>query len=119
MEQKYWINKFQTAYDDKVDAWDYQWLYSRIIAGGLSIHPNINLVQNIGFRFDATHTIDVDIRVKNNFAKEIKFPLKHPKFMLINEDADKFIFKDRYHRNILIKTKSKMKKFFVERRTTS
>ena len=110
-EQNYWMRTFQIAYDGKIDAWDYQWLYSRIVAGGLSIHPNVNLVQNIGFRSDATHTFDVDIRVKNNYAKEIKFPLKHPKFILIDEDADKFIFKDRYYRNILVRIKNKIKRF--------
>ena len=108
-EQNYWMRTFQIVYDGKIVAWDYQWLYSRVVAGGLSIHPNVNLVQNIGFGPDATNTTNAYIRVKNNYAKEIKFPLKHPKFILIDEDADKFIFKDKYYRNILVRIKNIIK----------
>jgi hypothetical protein len=39
-----------------VDTWDFQWSFARIAAGGMSVVPRINLVQNIGFRDDATHT---------------------------------------------------------------
>jgi len=33
--------------------------------------------------------------------------------MLIDEDADKFIFKDRYHRNILARIKNKIKRLLL------
>jgi hypothetical protein len=39
-----------------VDTWDFQWSFARILAGGLSVVPATNLVQNLGFRSDATHT---------------------------------------------------------------
>jgi hypothetical protein len=39
-----------------VDTWDFQWSFARIAAGGMSVVPRMNLVQNIGFRDDATHT---------------------------------------------------------------
>lgn len=40
----------------KIDTWDYQWALTRYINGGLSIIPSVNLVVNIGFDRDATHT---------------------------------------------------------------
>lgn len=41
-----------------VDTWDFQWTYSNIIHKGLSIIPNSNLITNIGFGNNATHSID-------------------------------------------------------------
>lgn len=36
--------------------WDYQWFYARLMNSGLSIVPTKNMVSNIGFGADATHT---------------------------------------------------------------
>lgn len=37
-------------------AWDYQWTYSIISKDGICINPNLNMVSNIGFGADSTHT---------------------------------------------------------------
>lgn len=39
-----------------LDAWDYQWLFNRIANKALSVVPRQNLIKNIGFGEDATHT---------------------------------------------------------------
>lgn len=113
--QKYWMNIYQAVYDGKIDSWGYPWLYSRIIAGGISIHPNVNLIQNIGFGPDSTHTKGADIRIINNLPKEIEFPLKHPRFVLTNENADQFVFDNMLCRSILTKLKIRIRKFRHER----
>jgi len=38
------------------DAWDYQWLFRRLLDGGLTVVPSRNLISNIGFGEDSTHT---------------------------------------------------------------
>ena len=40
------------------DAWDYQWLFRRLRDGGLTVVPSRNLISNIGFGEDSTHTAD-------------------------------------------------------------
>lgn len=40
------------------DAWDYQWFFRRLIDNGLSLIPSRNLISNIGFGEDSTHTSD-------------------------------------------------------------
>jgi len=45
--QHYYKKIFDKVYKEKIDTWDYQWLYSRLLNQGISIHPNVNLVQNI------------------------------------------------------------------------
>ena len=52
----YYKGIFLEVADNKIDTWDYQWLYTIIRKNGLAICPNVNLVKNIGFSLDATHT---------------------------------------------------------------
>lgn len=46
---KYWEEKFQEAYDNKVNSWFYPWLFSCWSQSGFGIFPEKNLVSNIGF----------------------------------------------------------------------
>lgn len=42
----------------RLDTWDYQWSWTRASHSGLSVIPARNLVSNIGFGMDATHTTE-------------------------------------------------------------
>lgn len=86
-QQKYWMNVFQIVYDDKIDAWDYQWLYTCLINHGLCIMPNVNLVSNIGFGSSSTHTKDKTSIFSKVEAKEIT-EIIHPEFILEDQEAD-------------------------------
>lgn len=44
------------AAEGKPDTWDYQWVATLLLEHGLSVHPRENLVTNIGFGPEATHT---------------------------------------------------------------
>ena len=69
------------------DTWDYQWSYTCLINSGLSVVPSTNLVSNIGFDQDATHT-------KNSYgalctqATQSIMPLRHPEFLLPDPFVD-------------------------------
>jgi len=93
---KYWAKVFQTTYDNKVDTWDYPWTFACWIQNGLTILPNVNLVSNIGFGEDATHTIGSKSRVANLPVKEMNFPLKHPPFLLRQVKADDFTYRNLF-----------------------
>lgn len=93
-EMRRLIAIFEETYEGEIDTWDYQWLYSMLAAGGISIHPNVNLVQNIGFGEYATHTTTIDSKIKNNLANRLAFPIKHPEMKFISTDADQFILKN-------------------------
>lgn len=47
---------YREVYEGKVDTWDLQWNFARLSNFGLSIIPAVNLISNIGFGEDATHT---------------------------------------------------------------
>ncbi len=88
----YWKNQFQRVFDDRNKTyWDYQWLLTRWIQNGLGIIPSVNLVSNIGFGVDATHTFGDDNPLANLDLKELTFPLKHPPFLIRNIELDNLI----------------------------
>lgn len=71
---------FQQAFDNKIDTWDYQWSFARLLHEGLAVVPSINLVTNIGYGRDATHTIVMDSELSGMATGRISLPLQHPKY---------------------------------------
>ena len=86
---KYWNDIFESVYRGLVDTWDYQWLYANWRYKRINIIPNINLISNIGFGANATHT-----KIENELsmlpALRMNFPLKHPSKIELNLAADQF-----------------------------
>ena len=73
------LNAMRDIKEDKVNTWDYQWGFSTKVNNGLAIVSSENLVKNIGFGEDATHTTThSSIERLNMAANEIEFPIKHP-----------------------------------------
>lgn len=90
---------FDDIYTKKIDTWDYQWAFSKLINSELSIVPNKNLIQNIGFGDDATHTKGaIDERLNKVF--EV-YNLNHPTYILRNKKFDnEFLINFVYRKNI-------------------
>lgn len=86
----YWQKIFTLTYLGYVDTWDYQWVFNCWSQNGLSILPNVNLVSNIGFNDEGTHTVNSASRVACLPTQHIEFPLSHPPFMLRDIEADEF-----------------------------
>jgi len=55
-ERFYWQDIFDRVHAGKIDSWAYQWAATVWKHGGLTTIPKVNLVRNIGFGDDATHT---------------------------------------------------------------
>jgi len=87
-----WTRIFDEVYDNKF-TWDYQWTFCRWIQSGLCIVPNQNLISNIGWGQDATHTITPNTIWDNIPRKEMGFPLNHPPYVLCDYDADRYVLK--------------------------
>ncbi len=92
-EQKYWADIFENVFNNKIDTWDYQWLYTCWFQSGLSVLPNSSLVSNIGFGSGATHTKGENL---------VQLPttdiwdIKHPPFILRDKVADDYTFDYHY-----------------------
>ncbi len=84
--------RFKTLYADlvngRVDTWDYQWSFARFLHQGLTIVPAKNLVQNIGFGKEATHTthhINISAHMPRH---EMQFPMKGPQAVAADRAYD-------------------------------
>ena len=95
VERRFWKKVFDQVYAGKVDTWDYQWTASAWYQNSLTITPNVNLVSNIGFGNNSTHTKDINDKSSNLPSKEIGI-LKHPNIVKRNIDADKWTFDYHY-----------------------
>jgi hypothetical protein len=89
----YWKQKFQKLYHKEIDTWDFQWTFASFIQNGLHVLPTQNLVSNIGFGKEATHT-KKESKLSRRKTFELEFPLQHPEFMIRDAQADSFT--DRY-----------------------
>jgi hypothetical protein len=85
-----WRKIFQDTYDKKNNSWAYRWTFSCWIQSGLTVLPHVNLVANIGFGHDATHTKKSTNKLSNMPTADIGFPLKHPPFVIRDRLADRF-----------------------------
>ena len=89
-DRYHWIEIFKSIEKHEVDTWDYQWVYTVLNNDGICIDPALNLITNIGFGHNATHThkssfnfgnqqrfeIDVllhpcKVKIKNNYINKI------------------------------------------------
>lgn len=94
--QHYWTDIFDRAYAGKVDSWAYRWTFSCWAQNGLTALPARNLVTNIGFGEDATHTMNI----RSNHAalplERLDFPLTHPSYLVRDVVADDWTSRNNY-----------------------
>jgi hypothetical protein len=77
---KYWLHKFDlTVLNENITWWDWQWIWHQIENNQLSVVPSVNLISNIGFEENATHTKEANNPAANIPSKLISFPLIHPR----------------------------------------
>lgn len=105
----HWSDTFDAVYAGKIDTWDYQWAFASWANNMLSIMPNVNLISNIGFGIDATHTQDSSIYADMP-VQPLSFPLYHPNLILPHIQADNFtstgMFSNSLSKRLITKIKA-------------
>jgi len=102
------LDNFRRTKTGEIDTWDYQWAFCNIINNGLTCISSKNLISNIGFGENATHTKVISSSANYPINNEIK-DISHPIIIYPN-----ILFKDTYLTPFkLIKNKFKLilKKF--------
>ena len=100
--REYWKKNFELVYTLKKDTWDYQWQYTVSIHNGLAVIPNRNLVSNIGFNENATHTTGIT-RILANRPTEMIDHIQHPSTIEENMQADEYTFRKYLKPNKFVK----------------
>ncbi|MFY9136475.1 glycosyltransferase family 2 protein [Zwartia sp.] len=94
VERTVWSGLLDRVKRGEIDTWDYQWTACVWYHGGLTATPNVNLVTNIGFGPDATHTV--------TSGDEEGLPiyplgeLIHPQKVKQNVSADRHVFNHNF-----------------------
>ena len=87
-----WKKNLEGTYSRNINTWDHQWTFANWRKNKLCILPMVNLISNLGFGPEATHTRGSSI-FANIESREIGFPLSHPESIRPNEAADLFTTK--------------------------
>lgn len=92
---EYLSYSWDVHYENKKDNWDRQWVFACALYGGACINPAVNLVSNIGFGNNSTHT--KEMRWFADMPRHaMSFPLAHPKNISIDRSADAYTFRELF-----------------------
>lgn len=112
--KNYWISVFEKVANKEIDTWDYQWTFALWNRSGVSVVPNVNLISNIGFGKEATHTTG-----SSPFAKMIVSDIGimiHPKVIKADTKADRYVSNMGFNIKKSKKFTFKMVKLFIKRK---
>ena len=100
---------FEKTYRGDIQTWDFQWIFARLVNRFLVVIPSKNLVKNIGFINDSTHTSFSESNLSEIQSHEITLPVSHhPNTFLPNVQFEAILHKKKNGQKI-VKTYHKIK----------
>ncbi len=103
VERRHWVSVFDRAHAGEIDTWDFQWLVAVWMNNGLTATPQRNLVTNIGFGVEATHTKQTGSRL--SIPNEgLRNPIVSPTEICAHEEADRYVFQTVFAPKVPTKT---------------
>lgn len=107
-DRYYFLIFFSKMEKHEIDTWDYQWTYTIMKNNGVCINPARNLITNVGFGPDATHTIIDDIKYSQQQRFEIE-EIIHQNEIEINVKLMNLINREIYGINLFWYYKTRIK----------
>jgi len=98
---KVYQRAFDAVHNGQVDTWDAQWQLAVWRSRGLVALPNGNLVSNLGFGQDATHTRKPDSPDANLPTADLAWPLVHQPTVERDRAADLFTWQRSFARKTI------------------
>lgn len=119
--KQYWLNLFERTKSREIDSWGYAWIFTSFYYEGLTVLPAKNLVSNIGYGDNATHTTEYNTLLANVPIHPTDKPLKHAHTIAPNTNADLYTLEkifnvSQYRETFYIEAKKNhfMKKLLLE-----
>ncbi len=106
-EMAYWKKVFSSLREKQLNTWDYSWKRSLWNAKLLTATPQVNLVTNIGFGSDASHT-QSEMVVPG--LHSVKFPLVHPELIQQNIQADARVARKHFGLSLRARVEHRMRR---------
>jgi hypothetical protein len=97
--KRFWAKLFEDLYGGKIDTWDYQLTYLLLSNSAKCIVPRVNLISNIGFGDNATHTLDSNSKFSNRIKVDIELPIGLNKSNNSEKDINNYYDKKRFFLN--------------------
>lgn len=95
-EYRLFSSKFDGVHEGRIDSWGFAWTLALLVSGGLSVMPAGNLVTNIGFDGEATHTRLRPSREGEVPTHPMPRPLRHPTSTTPDESFERALFRKRF-----------------------
>ena len=91
-DKNYWKYRLNLIDANYVSSWDWPWYFCLAAQNQLCIFPSKDLIVNIGFDAEATHTSFFNLP-KYKDEGELSFPLRPPRYIVPYEPFDKAFYK--------------------------
>ena len=95
IEREYWLEILRALLAGNIDTWDYQLIFSLWKTGGLTISPHTNLITNLGYGPDATHTA-FEGTLAEQSTSPLVLPLDDSPAIAADTEIDEFVFFIRF-----------------------
>jgi hypothetical protein len=112
--KQYWFSCLKNAAEGKVDTWDYPFTWHLLLNRYLHVSPTKNLISNIGYGEDATHTKQKVGNYSDMPRHDIDFPLTFPSSIDRNIELDLAFERETFRRgNLVVRLLRKIKKMIL------
>ncbi len=94
---------YNSAHFGAIETWDTAWEFTKQVCCGVSLIPCVNLVSNLEFGAEATHTFDLNDPRSQMTIVSIDFPLRHVETIVTHDEADLSYFTEYCRAPSLVK----------------
>jgi len=88
--------RFDSVYEGRLDTWDFGWAFAMLLNQGVSVMPTGNLVSNIGFDSEATHTRRPSLHEGAVRTYRLESPIRHPVTTTPDDRFERALYRHRF-----------------------
>ncbi len=88
--------RFDSVYEGRLDTWDFGWAFAILLNQGVSVMPTGNLVSNIGFDSEATHTRRPSLQEGAVRTYRLESPIRHPATTTPDDRFERALYRHRF-----------------------
>lgn len=112
--RRFFVKGIYDTAQNKIDTWDYQLMFSLFSRGVYSIVPNKNLIENVGFGADATHTFDPNSSLAKVKKEELYPPYIYKGEVQNNEGLTKFYEENKHQLGLWLNFKMNVRELLSQ-----
>lgn len=109
---RFWERLFIHVKEKQIDSWAIPWAYSVMSQRGLCVAPRANLVQNIGFDAEATHTSQARQSITPT-TKELVLEEQAVLHAPLRSDLDAVVMEHVFMRSLLQRVRDKLRAWYT------